>query len=105
MNKWFSPLSKFFHKVRKLTNKKVMLLEMWFDTAVRILAMTKLKAYADEKSIFTKMMFTVFDRVENIVGKGENSGHQHFLLFPRCFQKLSVSVSGVVKAWDCVVKN
>ena len=24
-------------------------------------------------------------RVENIVGKGENAGFQHFLLFPQCF--------------------
>ena len=23
--------------------------------------------------------------VENIVGKQENAGHQHFLLFPQCF--------------------
>ena len=23
---------------------------------------------------------------ENIEGKGENAGYQHFLLFPRCFQ-------------------
>ena len=23
---------------------------------------------------------------ENIVGKGENAGNQHFLLFPPCFQ-------------------
>ena len=22
---------------------------------------------------------------ENIVGKGENAGYQHFLLFPQCF--------------------
>ena len=22
---------------------------------------------------------------ENIVGKGENTGNQHFLLFPQCF--------------------
>ena len=22
---------------------------------------------------------------ENILGKGENAGHQHFLLFPQCF--------------------
>ena len=29
-----------------------------------------------------------FDRVENIVGKRENAGYQHFLLFPQCFQKL-----------------
>ena len=25
--------------------------------------------------------------VENILGKGENAGYQHFLLFPKCFQK------------------
>ena len=35
----------------------------------------------------------VFDRVENIAGKGENAGGQHFLLFPQCFQKLSSSSS------------
>ena len=34
-------------------------------------------------------MIYVFDRVENIVGKGENAGYQHFLLFPQCFQKFS----------------
>ena len=33
------------------------------------------------------MMISVFDRVENIVGKEENAGYQHFLLFPQCFQK------------------
>ena len=26
-------------------------------------------------------------RAENIVGKGENAGYQHFLLFPPCFQE------------------
>ena len=25
---------------------------------------------------------------ENIVGKGENAGYQHFLLSPQCFQKV-----------------
>ena len=25
-------------------------------------------------------------REENILGKGENAGYQHFLLFPQCFQ-------------------
>ena len=31
----------------------------------------------------------VFDWVENIVGKEENAGFQHFLLFPQCFQMAS----------------
>ena len=33
-------------------------------------------------------MFSVFDRVENIVEKGENAGYKHFLLFSQCFQNL-----------------
>ena len=30
------------------------------------------------------------DWVENIVGKGEIARYEQFLLFPQCFQKLSV---------------
>ena len=34
-------------------------------------------------------MISLFDRVENTVGKGENAGYQHFLLCPQCFPKPS----------------
>ena len=37
------------------------------------------------------MMTDVFERVENIAGKGENAVFQYFLLFPQCFLKLSFS--------------
>ena len=37
------------------------------------------------------MIISVFDRVENYVGKGENAGYQHFRLIPQCFQKPSIS--------------
>ena len=30
------------------------------------------------------------DKVENIVGKGEIARYEQFLLFPQCFQNLSV---------------
>ena len=50
---------------------------------------SKFKASADDKIIVTQKFNFVFGRVENIVGKGENAGYQHFLLFPQCFQKLS----------------
>ena len=40
-----------------------------------------------------KKMISLFDSLENIVEKGENAGYKHFLLFPQCFQKLSVSGS------------
>ena len=31
------------------------------------------------------MLIIVYDGVDNIVEKGENTGYQHFLLFPQCF--------------------
>ena len=49
------------------------------------------------------MIISVFDRVENIVGKGENAGYQHFLLFQRCFKKASFSdTSKCVIVWEWV---
>ena len=30
---------------------------------------------------------------ENIVGKGENAGNHHFLLFPQCFLPFSKQIS------------
>ena len=69
----------------------------------KILDLSKLKAFADNNlNVYQKLKFA-FERVENIVGKGENAGYQHFLLFPQYFQK--ASFSRVVKSRDCVVKS
>ena len=52
-----------------------------------------LRAISPFPTVFSKSlnvaqnMISVFDRVENIAGKGENAGYQHFLLIPQCFQK------------------
>ena len=35
----------------------------------------------------------VLGKEENIVGKGENAGYQHFLIFPQYFQKAPLSRS------------
>ena len=32
-----------------------------------------------------KIIISVCERVDNVTGKGENAGYQHF---PKCFQKL-----------------
>ena len=48
----------------------------------KILDIIKLKVFADDKIKVAQMMISVFDRVDNIVGKGENAGYQHFLHFP-----------------------
>ena len=69
----------------------------------KILDLMKLKAFADKKFNVAKKMIFLFDRVENIVGKGVKAGYQHFLLFVQYFPKpLSL---GVVKSLNCVVKS
>ena len=62
----------------------------------KILDWTKLKAFANDKLDSAKVMISVYNRVENIVGKGENAGYQHFLLFPQYFQNVSFSRSLIV---------
>ena len=44
-------------------------------------------------------MLVIFDRVENIVEKGENAGYQHFLLFPQYFQEPSFTGSLKGSVW------
>ena len=56
-------------------------------TERQILDWSKLKAFTDDKIKVLKMIIFVFDKVENIVGKGENAGYQHFPLYPQCFQR------------------
>ena len=68
----------------------------WLETDVnvsvtipnnKVLDCPKLKVFADDKLNLAKLIRFALERVENIVGKGENAGYQHFLLFPKCFQK------------------
>ena len=59
----------------------------------KIVDLLKLKAFADDKTNAIRTLKFTLWRVENTVGKGENAGYQHFLLFPLCFQKVSCIVS------------
>ena len=63
---------------------------------------SKFKAFADDKVIVTQKLKLGLERVENIVGKGENAGYQHFLL-STMFSKAFLSRG--VKSRDCVVKG
>ena len=59
----------------------------------KFLDWSKLKAFADNKiNVIEKLKF-VLQRIGNIVRKGENAENQHFLLYPQCFQKPSLSGS------------
>ena len=57
----------------------------------KILDSTKSKAFGDGKIYLIHMMISVSKRLKNIETKGENAASQHFLLFPYCFQKPSVT--------------
>ena len=78
------------------------------DSNIRFLALTLyqtnkfldwsvFKAFADDKINVTAKLKYMFRRVENSVGNGDNTGYQHFLLSPQCFQKFSSS--GFLKVW------
>ena len=54
----------------------------------KILDQSKLKAFADDKINVTQTLKFALERIENMVGKEENAGYQHFLLFLQCFEKL-----------------
>ena len=63
----------------------------------------KFKAFADNKLNVARKMISVYDMIENMVGKKEkNAGYQHFLLLPQCFQK--AASSGLSK-FCCLVKS
>ena len=69
----------------------------------KIFDCSKLKAFPDDKLNLAEKLKFVFGRIENIMGKGENAGYQHFLLFLQCLPK--AFFFRVVKGRDCVVKG
>ena len=46
----------------------------------KVMDWSKFYAFADNKINVIENMKSVLERVENIVGKGENASYQHFLL-------------------------
>ena len=54
----------------------------------KILDQTNLEAFADDKLNVTKMLILVFDRVENIVGKGEIACTSNFSFSHNVFKRL-----------------
>ena len=59
----------------------------------KILDQTKLKAFADDKLNVTKMIISAFDRVENIVGKGEIACISNFSFSHIVFKRLLFQTS------------
>ena len=53
----------------------------------KMLDWSKLKAFADDVLNLAEMMVIIHKSLENLVGKGENAGYQHFPHFPRGFQR------------------
>ena len=60
---------------------------LWFNSLPKRQYFGLAKAFIDDKIYVAKKMKFVLERVENIMGKGEQAGYQHVLLFPKYFQK------------------
>ena len=59
----------------------------------KMLEESKLKAFADDKVIWTQKLKFVLGKIEHIVGKGEDAGYQHFLIFYNVFKSLLIQYS------------
>ena len=70
-----------FKKLKTMTAYITLILDK------EILAWSKLKSFADKQFHVGQMVQQFFDGIENIVGKGENTGYQHFPLFNLVFSK------------------
>ena len=60
----------------------------------KILDLSNLKAFTDNKINVTQKLISALGMVETIEGKGENAGYQHFLLFPHNVFKRLISLYG-----------
>ena len=47
-----------------------------------------MKAFEEKKLIMDQIQRFIYERVENVLEKGEEAGCQHFLLFPKSFKSL-----------------
>ena len=70
----------------------------------KILDQTKLKAFADDKLNVTKMIISVFHRVENIVGKEEIACTSNFSFSHNVFKRILSQRRQKVSLWQCVKK-
>ena len=53
----------------------------------KISGLFKLKEIQDNIKYVAEIVALIAERIENIVGKWENAGYQHFLFCPKCFQR------------------
>ena len=53
---------------------------------------TNIKAFTEEKLNLARMRVSLFEQIENSVGKGGNAGYQHFLLLSQCIEKSNLQV-------------
>ena len=71
-------------------NQHFLLFLQYFPNSIpndKILNWSKFKVLADDKINLTEKIKFVPGRIENIFGKGQNAGNQHFLFFPLCLPK------------------
>ena len=67
----------------------------------KIFDQSKLKAFADDQINAAAKLKFVSRRIEKVVRKGENAGHQHFLLFHNVLIRFFLRIC---ESPDCVVK-
>ena len=61
--------------------------------------MDQIESIWSRKLTVAKLIIFLLDRAENIIGKGENAGYQHFLLFIRPSKTGRIMGSPMAGGW------
>ena len=84
--KQFLLFSQCFPQLYIFSESKCGIMWYWINSLTndKFVDMSKFKTFASDKSKVVQTAEFVPNRVENNVGKGVNTDHQHFLLFQDC---------------------
>ena len=80
----------------EIVDRLTVIKETWFQIFHfyfqndKTLDQTKFKAFADDTLTFAEKLISFYDSTENIVGRGESAGYQHFLLSQQFFKNDSI---------------
>ena len=84
----FLPVSKAFCHFHQISNCRLPTLSAW--KSLKFVVWERVNSFSHNSDFKRPYRRGTF---ENIVGKGENDGNQHFLLFPQCFLPFQRQVS------------
>ena len=70
----------------------------------KFLDMSELKALEEDKLKEAEILKFVLEKVDNIVGKGQNASNLHFIGFPQCFLPYEREILSLGPHFNCCLQ-